>query len=249
MLPYLRLEIVRNLRNRRFLFFVIAFPVLFYLLFTKVLNVGGSNPSDQADVARIYMISMAAYGALGSTLMQTGPRIALERALGWNQQLRLTPLRGSSALAAKVLAGMLLALPVIVLITLIGRVVNDVTLAPGPWIATIALLWAFSAPFAALGVCIGYLVDSETAQIASMISYFLLAIVGGLWTPVQLFPSWLRNVAEVLPSYHYGNLGWSIVDGKSVDWVDLVVLVGYAAVFAAIGAFAYRRASRTSLGA
>jgi hypothetical protein len=42
---YLALEIRRAVRNRRYLFFAIGFPVVFYLLYTGVL-IGKNAPAD-----------------------------------------------------------------------------------------------------------------------------------------------------------------------------------------------------------
>ena len=39
-------------------------------------------------------------------------------------------------------------------------------------------------PFAALGLLLGYLFDANSAQGGMMITYFALAILGGLWVPV-----------------------------------------------------------------
>ena len=108
MLAYLKLEIVRTLRNRRYVVLIVGFPVAFYLLFTHILS-GNASAQDRADFYREFMIAMSAYGALGSAMMATGPRIALERTIGWNRQLRLTPLSPRGALVAKILSAMVSA--------------------------------------------------------------------------------------------------------------------------------------------
>lgn len=244
MLAYLKLEIVRTLRNRRFVFFVLGFPVLFYVLFTKVLNLGGDSAADTAEFARIYMISMAAYGAMASALSVTGQRIALERSIGWNDQLRLTPLSARSALLSKLIASLVLALPSILLVSAVGMLVNDVSLSPGAWLGAVGLMWIGALPFAAIGVVIGYFVDSETAQVVTMMTMFLLAIVGGLWINPSLFPDWLRYVSDALPAYHYAELGWRVADGHAPRLSDLAVLVAYLVVFGGLALVGYRRTAR-----
>ena len=240
MFAYLKLEIARTLRNRRYLFFVVGFPVAFYLLFTHIFDKDVS-PSDKIEFYRDYMIAMAAYGAVGASMMATGPRIALERGLGWSRQLRLTPLTPGAALVAKVLSAMVTAAIAPVTVTVIGRLVNHVSLPVGHWLMILAFMIVGTFPFAALGTAIGYLVDGETAQLATMISYLALAILGGFWFPVDNFGGTLREVARALPSYRYADLGWQSVQGHVPPLLDLAVLAAWTAVFLALGTYAYRR--------
>jgi hypothetical protein len=62
-----------------------------------------------------------------------------------------------------------------------------VSLPVSSWLALVVLLWVGTIPFAALGVAFGYLLDGETAQIATMIVYFVMAILGGFWAPIDQF--------------------------------------------------------------
>jgi ABC-2 type transport system permease protein len=243
MLAYLKLEIVRTLRNRRYLFFVVGFPVAFYLLFTHIFDKGVPD-SDKVEFYRDYMIAMAAYGAVGAAMMATGPRIALERGIGWTRQLRLTPLRPGHALVAKVLSAMVTAAIAPVAVTVVGRLVNGVSLPLGHWLLILVSMIVGTFPFAALGTAIGYLVDGETAQLATMVSYLVLAIMGGFWFPVDNFGSTLRDVAEALPSYRYADLGWQAVQGHTPPVLDAAILLAWTAAFLALGAYAYRRPIR-----
>jgi len=61
MAAYLGLELRRALRNRRYFVFAIGFPVVFYLLYTGVLQGGGASPANPLWPA-YFMVSMAAYG-------------------------------------------------------------------------------------------------------------------------------------------------------------------------------------------
>lgn len=240
MLAYLKLEIVRTLRNRRYIFFVIGFPVVFYLLFTHIFT-GDATVQEKSDFFRDYMIAMSAYGALGSSMMATGPRIAMERTIGWGRQLRLTPLSPGAALVAKIGSAVVTAAVAPVVVTVVGRLVNHVSLPPGHWLLIVAFLWLGTLPFAALGAAIGYLVDGETAQLVTMISYLTLAIMGGFWFPVDNFGSGLQHVARALPSFRYADLGWQTVSGHFPPLLDFAVLAAWTAGFVALGLYAYRR--------
>ena len=116
MLRYLMLEMRRMYRDRRFVFFTIAVPVAFYLLWSNIFAKGSGLDTDTGLDAKTYLlVSMASFGALGASLTTTGPRLATERQSGWLRQLRVTPLRPWSVISAKILASMCLALPAIIL--------------------------------------------------------------------------------------------------------------------------------------
>src|ERR1700761_3193595 len=118
-LTYTRFELLRMFRNRRFFIFSLGFPlVLFYLL-------AGPN-KDQHNLASsglpaplYYMVGLASFGTM-SAVLSSGARIAGERSVGWNRQLRLTPLSVRSYFRAKVVTAYLAALVSIVCLFVAG---------------------------------------------------------------------------------------------------------------------------------
>jgi ABC-2 type transport system permease protein len=90
MLAFTRFEVVRTLRNGRFLVFLIAMPAVFFLLFGS--RDGGGIHERGLSWPTFYLVSMIAYAAIGAAMWAGGPALALERASGWIRQLRTTPL-------------------------------------------------------------------------------------------------------------------------------------------------------------
>jgi ABC-2 type transport system permease protein len=111
---YMRYELVRTLRNRRFFFFL-GFPLVLYFLIAvpnrDEHNLGGSG----IRAPLYFMVSLAAFGTMNGVI-GTGARIAAERLIGWNRQLRLTPLRPAAYFRAKVLTAYMTAAMTIVLL-------------------------------------------------------------------------------------------------------------------------------------
>ncbi|HEY3506650.1 MAG TPA: ABC transporter permease [Actinocatenispora sp.] len=234
---YLLLEVRRTLRNVPFLLYTVGFPVGFYLLFTQVFGGG------QASWAGQYMVSMALYGAMGAGLTGVGARIAVERTKGWTRTLALTPLRPAGYLFVKLVASILLTLPVILLVMLAGFAINGVRLPATTWLALVPLLWLATLPFTALGIAIGYSVRDEVANGVSIVLLFVLSIGGGLWMPVQLFPHWLGEVARGLPSYRAAELSWRVLDGHQPFGVGALVFAGWLVALIAFAGWRFRRAS------
>src|SRR5690349_13918451 len=96
MANHLTVELRRMLRNKRYLIFVAAFPVAFYLLFSGLY---GGRPGGATGV--YLMVSMAAYGALAASVMSTAVPWSQERQTGWLRQLQVTPVPGWKIIVAK----------------------------------------------------------------------------------------------------------------------------------------------------
>jgi ABC-2 type transport system permease protein len=235
----IRLDLRRAIRNRRYLVLTIGIPVVFYLLYTNVLGRGQDvNGSIGGTTwAAYFMVSMAAYGAMGAALA-TSRVVAGERTAGWTRQLRVIPLGPGAYLASKLVVSFVTTVPAILLVGLVGFAGNGVSLGAGTWVELLIALTIGSLPFAALGLLLGYVLDADGAQGGFTITYFTLAILGGLWMPVSSFPDALATIARVLPSYHFADLGWRAVAGLGPDPTDLLVLATYTV---AIGALASRR--------
>ncbi|MFC5182909.1 ABC transporter permease [Actinomadura harenae] len=241
---YLRLEVVRMFRDRRFTFFTLAVPVAFYLLWASVFKGNGTEPKTGLDIQTYLMVSMASFGAIGASLSTTGQRFAAERASGWLRQLQTTPLRPWAVVTGRTVASMVLALPAILLVSLVAVAVEGVRVDPLHWVLMVVLMWIASLPFAALGILIGCLAGPDSAQPITLGAYFALSILGGLWMPVSQLPSALRTIAVWTPSNRFGNLGWTLVSGHAPTATTALVLVAWTAGLGALAIPAYRRTLR-----
>ncbi|MFD5470094.1 ABC transporter permease [Streptomyces sp. NPDC127105] len=237
----IRLELTRALRNRKFLFFSVLYPSILFLIIagkadgvTKVDGTGLTVPT-------YMMVSMASFGALTAVLMGNSERIAKERESGWVRQLRLTSLPGRGYVLAKTAGAAVVSLPSIVVVFVVAAAVKQVRLEAWQWLALTGAIWAGSLVFAALGVAIGYLASGDAVRPITMIIYFGLSMLGGLWMPSTAFPRWLQNIAEWLPTHAYAALGRAIEESQAPHAKDLAILVVFFALFAGGAAWLYRK--------
>ena len=238
--PLLAFQLRRIGRNRQYLLFTVVLPALFTIFFTKIFGGLASGPAEYQRQAALYMVSMMAYGGLGAALGAT-IRISFDRASGWLRQLRVTPVPQSQVFAVDVAVGALLTLPSLVVVALVGRFVNDVQLGLGSWIALVAVLWAGSMTFVALGILIGLALEERAAGGAMGFVGVVLAALGGLWAPVEVFPESMRALAHAMPSYWYAELGRDIASGSAPSGQAVLALAGFTAAFAALAALVARR--------
>jgi ABC-2 type transport system permease protein len=229
LLAFGRFEVGRLLRSWKFLAITIGFPVIFYMLFLGDRTAG--KVVDGTVPWRIYlMISMCSFGALVAALNAAGTRLSMERASGWARQLRVTPIPAWSYVGTKIVASMLVVLPVIVLVEAVGAGFGDVRLAATTWVELTILLWVTSLPFAVLGVFIGFVVTTEAAFPVVTGLMFVIGYFGGLFTPVDQMPGALQFVAHLIPSYHQVSLALASVDGRTLALTHWLVLAGCVAI-------------------
>ncbi|ROQ32012.1 ABC-2 type transport system permease protein [Streptomyces sp. PanSC19] len=236
---YVRLEVRRTLRDTGFAVGAIAVPVMMYLLFT---NLGGQNEEEWKTAS---MVGMAAYGALGAAL-SIGTGVAEDKGSGWLRQLRITPMSPRQVVTGRALTGSVVVLPSIVGVLLAGGLVNGVHLAAWEWAVVALALWLGSLPFTLLGIGNGYRFTAQTTGVANIACNLGLAVLGGLWFPVSLFPDWLRSLSAYTPTNRFAELGVSIAYGHAPGATTLAVVVAWAALFGTYAAVSYRRSAKTA---
>ncbi|MET0763848.1 MAG: ABC transporter permease [Blastococcus sp.] len=238
--PLLVFQLRRVARNRQFLIFTVVLPALFTIFFTKIFGGQARGAGQYQDFAAGYMVSMMAYGGIGAALGAT-IRISFDRASGWLRQLRITPVPQTQMVAVDVVVGALLTLPSLIVVALVGRFVNDVQLGLGTWLALIGVLWAGSITFVAFGILLGLALDEKAAGGATGFVGVVLAALGGLWVPVQVFPETMRTIAYGTPSYWYAEAGRDVAAGSAPAGQAVLVLAGFTAAFAVLAVLVARR--------
>ncbi len=107
------------------------------------------------------------------------------------------------------------------------------------WLAMLGVHLISVLPFCLLGLCIGLSTGSSVAMALTNIAFVSLAVLGGLWMPLSLFPPWLQHVAYALPTYHVGFLALAAARGQAPDGT-VVHILATAGFVAAFGGFAWR---------
>ena len=236
-LRYLSLEVGRSWRNRRYLVFSVGMPLVFFFIWS---NIFGGDGSGRNSTKAYLMTSMAAYGCLTASV-SAGVRIAVERATGWNRQLKLTALPPASYFTGKLGVSMALAVPSIVLVFLAGALVEGISMPAGAWALTAVCTWLGLLPFAALGIVIGYVAGPDAVQALLPLVTIGLSLLGGLWVPVTQMPSVMADIAHAVPSYWLGELSRRALTSSTVDGASVTVLLAWTVVLGLLAVRLFRR--------
>ncbi|MGW4296560.1 ABC transporter permease [Micromonospora chersina] len=233
----LGIEIRRVLRNRRTLVFILIMPAVFFLLFG--LPQRGQNLDNGLPVTGWIMISLAVYAAMVATT-SAGAAVATERALGWSRQLRLTPLRPAAYVATKVATAMVLGLLGVLVEYAVGAA-SGVRLPAHVWVESGLTAWIGSLVFAALGLFVGYLAPAENVMQFMGPILAVLAMLGGLFVPLDVLPHALQQIAKFTPVYGVGQLARAPLTGAGLDWVAVGNVAAWTAFFGLGAARLFRR--------
>ncbi|MGH2880028.1 MAG: ABC transporter permease [Solirubrobacteraceae bacterium] len=235
---YTRYELLRVLRNRRFFFLSLGFPLVLYLLIagsnrhvTNLQNTGISAPL-------YFMVGLIAFGTMAA-MLSSGARIAAERAVGWNRQLRISPLSTRSYLRAKVLTAYLMAALSMGALYVAGAALG-VSMSASRWIDMTLLILVCLIPFAALGIAVGHMLTPDSIGPAMGGGIALLAFLGGVWYPIPSH-GFLHDVGQALPSYWLVQASHVAIGGHPMGTKGWVVIVAWTVVLAAVARRAYRR--------
>ncbi|MCR8844947.1 ABC transporter permease [Paenibacillus sp. SC116] len=232
-------ESIRIVRSPFFLLFSIAMPLAFYFLFASMY---GTDKSIESTTWGVFsLMSMTAFSLIGTAVSQFGIRLSFEHQDGWVRLLRLTPLTPAVWLGSKLVAQMVIHLVVIIIIFLSAGLVHDIQLTALQWITCGLWLWIGSIAFLAIGALLGTLKNANTSVAIGNVLQMGLAILGGLWMPLNGLPTWMQAIGEWLPSHRYANGAWNIIAGQAPVGIDYVVLIGSGIVFMALTVYIFNR--------
>lgn len=224
-------EIVKSMRMPQFIVPTIALPPAFYALFA--LGMGQTS----AEMATRTLASFGVFAVMGPALFGFGANIAAERETGQLELKRLSPMPAGAQIAAKIAATAVFSAVAFVLLYGLG-IVAGVVLRPAQW-AVLALVHTLAIiPFALIGLGIGYRFGQKGAVALANIVFLALAILGGLWMPIAVFPEAMQTVAWALPSYHLGEI--ALMAAGQGNWAHLWLHVGpLLLITVAAGLFAW----------
>jgi ABC-2 type transport system permease protein len=237
-LTFLAVEVRRLLRNRRTVIFTLVMPVVFYLLFRNPNRRTGAT-IEGARVDAYVMIGLGVYGAVVAST-SAGAMVAVERALGWSRQLRLTPLRPLAYMAVKVLTAMVLGGLAVGVVFVVGAV-TGVSIPLSVWILSGLLAWCGALVFAAFGLMMGYLLPSENVMQIIGPLLALASFFGGILVPLTVLGSTFQNIAQYTPAYGIGQLARSPLLGSGFTAGAIANVVGWTAAFVIGAALLFRR--------
>ena len=235
---YLRLELVRMFRNRRFFVFSLGFPIVLYYLIAGPNRTNDDLGGSGISAPVYYMVGLVAFGAM-TAVLSSGARISAERSTGWNRQLRITPLTTRDYFRTKVLTGYAAACATIAVMYVAGATLG-VSLPARNWVEMTGLILLGLVPFAAGAIAMGHLVPVDSIGPALGGTTAVLAFLGGTWFPIT-GDGVFATIAKLLPSYWLVQASHVGLGGAAWGRTGWLVVGAWTVAMTVLAARAYRR--------
>jgi ABC-2 type transport system permease protein len=168
---------------------------------------------------------------------------AYERQAGTLRRLLATPTRKATFLLGAIGGQVIMALVQMALLVGFGVYVMKLNWGQSP-VALALLLLVIALTGAALGTALGAFIKTDRqASGLSIMFGMVLALLGGCWYPLELFPPAVQNLVKLLPTtWAMQGLMDLLVRGQDLPGIMLEagVLLGYAVAFFGLGVWRLR---------
>ena len=169
--------------------------------------------------------------------------LAYERQIGTLRRLLTSPTSKAVYLGGTIIGMVLTALLQMTILVAFGRFVLHVNWGNSV-LAIAMMLVSSSLAAAALGTMLGTIVKTESqANGLSIMVGMVMAMLGGCWYPLELFPQAVQNAVRVLPTTWtmQGMLDIALRgQGPEGVLLEMMVLFGFALVFFLVGIWRFK---------
>jgi ABC-2 type transport system permease protein len=176
-------------------------------------------------------------------LLAISSMFAAERQKGTLRRLLTTPTRRGTYLFGTILGQVATALVQMLLLVTFGVLVMKLSWDSQPLALGIMLI-ASALAAGALGTALGTLVKTEgQASGISIMTGMVMALLGGCWYPLEMFPQAVQHAVKVLPTFWAMNGLLDIVlrgQGVAAILPEAAVLMGFAVLFFGIGIWRFK---------
>jgi ABC-2 type transport system permease protein len=223
------------LRNRGSVFWTLALPVLFLVIFGSIFrhhNV--AVPGGRIDEPAYYVPGIIAYGVIAATFSNLVISVVRYRETGIYKRRRATPLPASAVITARALVAAVSVLAITAVLLAIGwaAFAAHIPAATGPAFLLDIVVGAIV--FSCLGFAVAGLISSiDGAQPVTLAIVLPLCFLSGVFIPILELPHWLADIGKIFPVHALADALLTAYNphttGSGLRWADLAVLAAWGA--------------------
>ena len=231
----LKIEWIKTWRSWPVFIMGIGMPVSFFLLFSSIVST--PNPEAQKDFLLSYMLTMTGFSMSSFGLFTFPYMLQEDQTEHWLTYIEHSKISISAYYLSKIFRVLLNFMVAIIVTFCVGAFVRDVELPLSGWLGSGALLLLSSLVFLAFGLLIAQIKSQQIMSVVANITYLGLAIVGGSWMPISMFPKWVQSISEWTPVYHVNELVVNFAKDGKFSWKSLLFILAYTAVATGLALF------------
>lgn len=231
----LKIEWIKTWRSWPVFIMGIGMPVGFFLLFSSIVST--PNPEAQKDFLLSYMLTMTGFSMSSFGLFTFPYMLQEDQTEHWLTYIEHSKISISAYYLSKIFRVLLNFMVAIIVTFCVGAFVRDVELPLSGWLGSGALLLLSSLVFLAFGLLIAQIKSQQIMSVVANITYLGLAIVGGSWMPISMFPKWVQSISEWTPVYRINELVVNFAINGEFSWKSVLFILAYTVVATGLALF------------
>jgi len=219
------------LRNKAFFFFDMLLPISFYILYTKIL-INGGTPSQLQTWNQNYLISMMIYGCVLGSIITTANTLLSDQVTHFKLFIDLSPISTFRYYSSMAIVFITLNLIASITISVVGILINHISLPITILTKLILINSLGTIPLILIGVLVSLAKRPETVNLLTNLIVFPMAIISGLWWPLEIMPKWLQNIGKLMPTYQLSIIDRAVLKNTNVDISALINIFAWFIILA-----------------
>ena len=222
MTSLMKVELILMKRQAAYYLLSIGLPSVFYLIFSGVMS--SDTPTS---VLRLYLFSMTVFSIMSSAFFSIPSSLQSDKTNNWQKMIQHSPVSMVEYYISKLFSALLTFLLSIVVVFSVGHFVRGVSLPTMDWLIIALIILFGSLVFIAMGVLVSLLPSAQLMSVVGNIAYMALAVLGGLWFPLSMFPAWLRSIGKLMPSYQLMQVVSSYLEHHEFNAIAALIVLVY----------------------
>ena len=222
MTSLMKVELILMKRQAAYYLLSIGLPSVFYLIFSGVMS--SDTPTS---VLRLFLFSMTVFSIMSSAFFSIPSSLQSDKTNNWQKMIQHSPVSMVEYYISKLFSALLTFLLSIVVVFSVGHFVRGVSLPTMDWLIIALIILFGSLVFIAMGVLVSLLPSAQLMSVVGNIAYMALAVLGGLWFPLSMFPAWLRSIGKLMPSYQLMQVVSSYLEHREFNAIAALIVLVY----------------------
>lgn len=234
-------------RNPASVFFTVALPVIFLLIFATIfgderVHLGSGA---QIGVSTYYVPGIMALAIVSATFVSLAISLTQLREGGELKRLRATPLPTSVFIAGRVGSAFTVSVLMMAIVVAVGAALYGVEVPFERTPGILLTLVVGAGAFCCLGFALTAVIPTENAAPAiTNVAVLPLYFLSGIFIPETEIPAGLLAVADVFPIRHLFHsllAGYDpLATGAGIDWESLAILAAWGVAGLAVAVRTFR---------
>ena len=219
----MKVELILMKRQAAYYLLSIGLPSVFYLIFSGMMS-GSATPTL---VLQTYLFSMTVFSIMSSAFFSIPSSLQSDKTNNWQKMIQHSPVSMIEYYISKLFSALLTFLLSIVVVFSVGHFVRGVNLPAMDWLIIALIILFGSLVFIAMGVLVSLLPSAQLMSVVGNIAYMALAVLGGLWFPLTMFPKWLQSIGKLTPSYQLMQIVSSYLEHREFNAIAALIVLVY----------------------